>query len=62
MTPAAESTFVSLPPHASWRVSGGSEKDWNTSRSSPHFAQRYSYVGIRRLRLVINRMTLALAG
>jgi hypothetical protein len=53
MKPAGDSTFESLPPQPLWRVSGASENDWNTSRSSPHFAQRYSYVGIRRLRLVI---------
>jgi hypothetical protein len=30
-------------------VSGFSAKVWYTSSSSPHLAQRYSYVGIRRL-------------
>ena len=44
--PAGESTLASLPPQSACFVSGVSENDWYTSRSWPHLAQRYSYVGI----------------
>src|SRR3954469_11891347 len=44
--PAGDSTLASLPPQPLCLVSGASAKVWKTSSSSPHFAQRYSYVGI----------------
>ena len=44
--PAADSTLVSLPPQSVCFVSGASANDWNASICSPHFAQRYTYVGM----------------
>src|SRR5450631_2258762 len=44
--PAAERTLVSLPPHSECLVRGVSANDWNASICSPHFAQRYTYVGM----------------
>jgi hypothetical protein len=57
--PAADITLVSLPPQSVCLERGFSENDWKASTSSPHLAQRYTYVGIWTLRLV-GRRALAL--
>src|ERR1700686_4242709 len=44
--PAAESTLVNFPPQSECLVRGLSANDWNASSCSPHFAQRYTYVGM----------------
>ena len=46
--PAADITLVSLPPQSVCLERGLSENDWKASMSSPHLAQRYTYVGIGR--------------
>jgi hypothetical protein len=40
--PAADSTFVSFPPHCACLVKGLSLNDWNASICSPHLPQRYT--------------------